>query len=124
MIDVDLRALEDVDHAPRQIERGRFLAGVHHQGAAAGLIGGRDHFAAFGRQHAHRGRVDLRHEFALDASQQQAHALALLGLARELRRRSSALAPSFGISASIARNCFGSSFSNPDPRTRDCKPDF
>ena len=81
--DVDLGAFEDVDHAPRQIERGSFLAGVHHQSAAAGLIRRRDHFAAFGRQHAHRGRVDLRHEFALDASQQKADAFTLLRPARE-----------------------------------------
>lgn len=73
-------AVEGIDGASGKRERVAFLAGVDHQCTAAGLVSWRDDFAAFGREHANGGGVDLREKFALDATEEQPDAEPFLAL--------------------------------------------
>ena len=69
-----------------ELSRGRhgvgFFAGVFRQRPAARLRLRHDHLAAFGRQYASRGFVDMPEEHPLHTTEQQRHALALRALSR------------------------------------------
>ncbi len=60
---------------------------MDHERAAAALLARDDHLAAFGGQHAHRGRIDLGEQHPLHAPRQQADALAHRALRRDVLGR-------------------------------------
>lgn len=65
---VDVGVLEEFDDAACHCGGLVVQARVDHQGSAAGLIGRRDYFAAFGGENAGGGFVDVGEEDLLDAS--------------------------------------------------------
>ncbi len=83
--------VERVDQTPRGLHRIFFFAGVLGERAAALLRLRNHHLAAFGREHAGGGFVDICEKYALDAAEQQADALALRCPVRECVRGRRAL---------------------------------